>query len=259
MLWKITSKNEEIHPSYLFGTMHAAPASILPKIEGLYPCLEKCQIFAAETDISRGQEVAEAVSFLQGTNLRILLGKKKFDKFRSLFLKVYKIDLLRFLDFNPLFLNSLLTRQAFGSIELIAPDELLWEKATELGLEMKGLETVEQEIEIIKKLPMKYQVNSLKSIGVNVTKYRRKLLELSQLYAAEELSELYKRTIKGTGGMKKLLLYDRNETMTESFLFFAKKASLFAAVGAAHLPGKKGILKMLKDEGAVIQPIKISG
>lgn len=237
--------------------MHAAPASILPKIEGLYSYLKKCQIFAAETDIARGQEVAEAVSFLEGTNLRILLGKKKFDKFRSLFLKVYKIDLLRFLDFNPLFLNSLLTRQAFGDIELIAPDELLWGKATELGLEMKGLESIEQEIEIIRKLPMKYQLNSLKSIGANVKTYRRKLLELSELYAAEELSELYKRTMKGTGGMKKLLLYDRNEIMTESFLGFAQKASLFAAVGAAHLPGKKGILKMLKEKGMSVKPIKM--
>ena len=238
--------------------MHAAPVSILPKIENLKPIVEKCTYFAAETDINRGQEVAEAVSFLKDTNLRILLGKKKFEKLRKTFLKVYKFDLLRFMDFNPLFLNSLLTKQAFGEIELIAPDELLWSMATNLGLETKGLEPIEKEIEIIRNLPMKYQLNTLKAIGGNISKYRRKLLELTELYAKEDLQGLYQRTMKGSGGMKRVLLYERNEIMTETFLKLSANAPLFAAVGAAHLPGKKGILKMIKDKGLKVKPIKMS-
>ena len=258
LLWKISSPTDEIHTSYLFGTMHSAPVSLLPKIENLKPILEKCTYFAAETDINRGQEVAQAVSLLKDTNLRILLGKKKFEKLRKIFLKAYKVDLIRFMDFNPLFLNSVLTKQAFGNVELIAPDELLWSMATELGLKTKGLEPIEKEIEIIRNLPMKYQLNTLKAIGKNISKYIRKLLELTELYAKEDLRGLYQRTMKGSGGMKRVLLYERNEIMTATFLKLSEQAPLFAAVGAAHLPGKQGLLKLLKEKSLSVKPIIMS-
>ena len=77
-----------------------------------------------------------------------------------------------------------------------------------------------EEIEIIQNLPMKYQLNMIKAIGKNTSKFRRKLLELSELYEKEDLKSLYKRTMKGSGGMKRILLYERNEIMTDSIFFF---------------------------------------
>lgn len=53
----------------------------------------------------------------------------------------------------------------------------------------------------------------------------------------------------------KALLYDRNVIMVRSIDSLARKGSLFAAVGAAHLPGKKGIIEMLRKKGYTVTPV----
>ncbi|RYJ41284.1 TraB/GumN family protein [Flavobacterium beibuense] len=56
-------------------------------------------------------------------------------------------------------------------------------------------------------------------------------------------------------GYLKALLYDRNVVMVKSIDSLARKGSLFAAVGAAHLPGKKGIIEMLRAKGYTVNPV----
>lgn len=51
------------------------------------------------------------------------------------------------------------------------------------------------------------------------------------------------------------MLYKRNITMTHSIDSIAKKGSLFAAIGAAHLPGKKGVIELLRQKGYTVKPI----
>ena len=42
------------------------------------------------------------------------------------------------------------------------------------------------------------------------------------------------------------MLYDRNIGMVKSMDSIMKTGSLFSAVGAAHLPGKNGIIELLR-------------
>jgi len=51
------------------------------------------------------------------------------------------------------------------------------------------------------------------------------------------------------------MLYKRNEIMTHNFDSIAKKGSLFAAIGAAHLPGKKGVIELLRQKGYTVKPV----
>lgn len=53
----------------------------------------------------------------------------------------------------------------------------------------------------------------------------------------------------------KALILDRNLVMVKSIDSLARKGSLFAAVGAAHLPGKKGIIELLRDKGYTVKPV----
>jgi uncharacterized protein YbaP (TraB family) len=53
----------------------------------------------------------------------------------------------------------------------------------------------------------------------------------------------------------KALLYDRNIVMVKSIDSIMKQGSLFAAVGAAHLPGKKGIIELLRKKGYKVTPV----
>ena len=164
-------------------------------------------------------------------------------------MKAYKVDLYQLNSYKPLIVSSLLAKAAFDLRDVYSPDEHLWKMATELDLKRIGLEPKGREIEIMENISMKYQLNTLRAIAVNVSKYRRKLKRLNQLYLEGDLDKLYRSTMKGTGGMKEVLIYKRNVEMATNFVANAKQQPIFAAVGAAHLPGKKGLLTLMKKEG----------
>ena len=54
---------------------------------------------------------------------------------------------------------------------------------------------------------------------------------------------------------EKMLLTDRNRGWVDLLLDQAEGKQIFAAVGAAHLPGKNGVLYMLEQEGFEIEPL----
>ena len=53
------------------------------------------------------------------------------------------------------------------------------------------------------------------------------------------------------------MIYDRNEIMSARISDFAKRNSIFVAIGAGHLSGQKGVLRQLKKEGFLLKPVKI--
>ena len=57
------------------------------------------------------------------------------------------------------------------------------------------------------------------------------------------------------GKIRKLMIYDRNEAMTMSIIELFNTKPSFVSVGVAHIPGKKGILSLLRQKGYKIQKI----
>ncbi|WP_431211616.1 TraB/GumN family protein [Puia sp. P3] len=50
-------------------------------------------------------------------------------------------------------------------------------------------------------------------------------------------------------------LYRRNEIQAASIDSIVKKHSLFVGVGAAHLPGKRGVIELLRQKGYTLRPV----
>lgn len=237
--------------------MHIAPISIKTKLEKLQTYIESCEVFAAETNIKEQKETKFESTFLPNGSIRGRLGAKKFEKLRMILLKAFKIDILQYNHLQPLVLNSLISQVCFAGSETICPDEFLWNMAESLNKEMKGLEPTGRELDLFERIPMKYQLDGLRAIGKNVSKFKRKLFELGDKYKNEELTTLYKDTKKGAGGLAKILLFERNDLMADNLFEISKKQPVFAAVGAAHLPGKMGMLVNLKRRGYKVKPIKL--
>ena len=58
------------------------------------------------------------------------------------------------------------------------------------------------------------------------------------------------------GGFADILLYDRNANWVKKLQQLMPENSLVIAVGAGHLPGKKGVLNLLREAGYKVEPIK---
>ena len=102
---------------------------------------------------------------------------------------------------------------------------------------------------------MESQLKALRSCTKNVSKFRKKVLHLSELYKKGELTQLYKSSKKSMGKLRKLMVYDRNDFMAQNLIPLTEQGATFCAVGAAHLAGGKGMLRMLKRAGFKVKPI----
>ena len=67
--------------------------------------------------------------------------------------------------------------------------------------------------------------------------------------------KILKKVKKTAGSMRDALLYDRNIIMADRIEELGSQSSLFAAIGAGHLGGKKGVLRLLKQKGCEIIPV----
>jgi hypothetical protein len=92
-------------------------------------------------------------------------------------------------------------------------------------------------------------------IGRNPGRFRRNLLRMIQYYTNQDIDHLYKASRKQLQGLRKKLLFQRNEKMANHFISLLSENTVFAAVGAAHLGGEKGMLRLVKKHGFKLKPI----
>ena len=111
---------------------------------------------------------------------------------------------------------------------------------------------------MLKAISLEKQWRDLYLFLKNPISSKRKLNSLFNAYMRQDIRSLYKSSKKGLGSSKNVMIYNRNKLMTE---FLSSKMQLdqvsFAAVGAAHLYGKSGMLALLKRQGYQLKPVKL--
>jgi hypothetical protein len=83
--------------------------------------------------------------------------------------------------------------------------------------------------------------------------------KLVQDYIQENLPEIYKDITAPkvmNAKSRKWLLDVRNENWVVKMSDIMKDKSTFFAVGAAHLPGEQGVIKLLRKSGYTVRPVK---
>lgn len=91
-----------------------------------------------------------------------------------------------------------------------------------------------------------YKILKRKSFGeATVDFYREKNITI--------LDSIYKLAFSKKA--HEALIINRNKVMVDSIASISKRGSLFAAVGAAHLAGKEGIINLLIEKGYTVKPV----
>ena len=254
LLWKL-EKAGLPGPSYLFGTMHVRPHDGLPVLDKVAEVLPTCAVFAAEVDMDFAPGVMASNVSMNQISIRANLREKQYNRLRNIIRKATDIDIATVDLLPPMFTITMISSAMLQEgDEVVHLDRNLWEKAKSLGLELAGLETAEDQVRILFKISPGQQVKLLRDLGQNIGKYRRHLLKMNSLYEQEDIYGLYKGTKQNMGALRKPLIYIRNRKMADSILRITQEKTLFAAVGAAHLAGRKGLLRMLKQDGFKLSP-----
>ena len=110
-------------------------------------------------------------------------------------------------------------------------------------------------IEILSKISLDFQVKSLNWMAKNFKQFKKQLMKMTADYEASDIQKLFRSAKKNSKGLRKILLYDRNKIMAKRIAEMAREQSIFVAIGAGHLGGLKGVLRLLKKEGLKIRPV----
>jgi uncharacterized protein YbaP (TraB family) len=263
--WKI--EGNDAAPSYLLGTFHSNDPRILqlpPKILTLF---RKAATVALELRIY-SLDSYEALSPSSYQNLIIDDGRSLRDIVgRDLYSDI--VAALTPLGFPEAVISQIkpwgiyhyltVTMDGYQPSEREGTFLDLWlgQKAIYYRKKLVGLETVDEQISVFSGLTERDQVELLDSVIALSSEGALSLEELKILYLDGDLATILSRMMQpamrlGPKAMLKVvtrLLDNRNEVMVERMQELLIKGNAFIAVGAAHLPGEAGILKLLADQG----------
>lgn len=255
LLWQITSP--EGMKSFLFGTMHVRDLQAFTGMDQVFRCIDQSDRYYSEIEI--GESGLEALSEFQqfpgGEDVTDLISGHQYERLRKSINRSFGMDIDRFRHFYPMIIANLIQTSILSQASDVIMDYHLYRYAGNQGKEMHFLESQMEQLRLFQSIPMDYQIRSLLGLGRQPAKAKKQILDLLGDYADKNTRLLYQRSRKQLGKLRQVLLYQRNLDMTDMLIKDLNTNSGFVGVGAAHLFGYKGILRLMKKSGFKIQPL----
>jgi uncharacterized protein YbaP (TraB family) len=260
LLWEI-SGNGLKESSYLYGTMHVSKKIAFRLDDVFFEALQNSDIVALESDpdtwldneIHRGPD---------GYGLGYGFDSEGF--YRNAFLlQAPEIkEIAAYLAFDDRLINNILYRTneyAQNFEEETYLDMFIYQAGAKFGKTIVALENLEESSTLVARASMnamknkpdewlqkKMQGQDLNYLMQNA--YRERNIDLLDSIDRAMYTDYYRKN----------MLYIRNENMTESLDSTMQNGKVFAGIGAAHLPGSRGVIQLLKNKGYSVLPL-VSG
>ncbi len=258
LLWEITGDSIK-SPCYVFGTMHIRDKRAFRFHDSLLIKLKSCQTFAGEIALDKSSIKEGASDFMvpPGKELKNLLTEAEYKKVKRFCTKNIGPAALLINKLKPIFISAFITESLLESEMPMSLDEYLQEKSKDLGLTVKGLETVKEQMAVLDQLTLEEQAQMLVEQVDHIEEERKEMQRMADVYASQNLDSLYAftQTPEMEGEFGDALIKNRNIIMANRLEKLMKSETVFCAVGAAHLPGENGLLNLLKLKGYKIRAI----
>ena len=258
LLWEISGNGLQ-KPSYVFGTIHMICSDNYIMTEKIENTLKNVDAYYAEINFAD----SAAANIMQGamiseTPLSKRLTEAKYNELKTLLKEVVNIDIAQVENFTEAGIASMITFKSFPCSDFKMYEIQFLQAATAQQKKLGGLETAEQQMELLNKtLGADATIEMLKDLQKNGFKTNK---EMINLYTSQDIQGLYdfmKTTTYMTEEIYNEMLTKRNTNWVTIMPNIMKNESVFFAVGAAHLSGDTGVLKLLKDAGYNLKPISI--
>lgn len=261
LLWEITG-NGLIKPSYLFGTMHVSSKLVFHLSDSFYLDIRNADVVALELDPQLWQDQLFRFQNMQ-TNLRFYTqgSPNDFLNERSFQLEKYDDRLRAAFSDEPTIINGLLyrtyrTRADFEEDTYL--DLYIYQTGKKLGKQATGVENYFQTERLVMEAAQDMMKDKKKKApdtdGESAYEIERKTQDAYRKGDLDLLDSLEKLMEPSEAYMEKFL-YRRNEIQAASIDSIVRHHTLFVGVGAAHLPGKRGVIELLRKKGYTLRPV----
>ena len=279
LLWKI--EREDLAASYLYGTMHISDERLTTLPGPVADALDQAKTVALELDEiaddkKMQQEIVKnigLITFANGRTLDKVLSKNELLHLKTVLRKMnmpYAASRIMKPWFVMLSLALPACEKARQKAGLKAVDAIIAQTAQKNGARLVGLETVREQFSAFDSMSLdnqrRFLMNSLRMIDL----LDDQIETMAQLYLQRRTAGLWefavyltKKSARDHGrspkqmhaeldALKKFereLVIKRNNVMRARALPWLASGNLFMAVGALHLPGKHGLVALLREAG----------
>ncbi len=267
VFWKI--EKDGVAPSWLLGTIHFSDPRVLhlpDKADAAYHAaktvvIETTEVLDPKALLRIKLEQPELLLFPQGDGLAKHLPQDRLPQL-SRALDAQGLYLGAVGRMKPWVLNSLLAlpkcereRKSHGEKFL---DEALAVNAMAAGRDVEGLETAAEQFEAIARVPLDIHMRSLVAALDHGGQIEDMMETLVSLYLRGDIGladpALRKLSPDGLTDaeydlFQRYVVTDRNRVMADRAVPILDKGGAFIAVGALHLPGKEGLVALLREKG----------
>ncbi len=262
LLWEI-SGNGLKKPSYFLGTMHLMCADDAILSKNVIELIRQTNQIYLEVDMDNASELLGGMLDLfkdSDKSLQSVLSENEYKRVKSFF-DQYQPNI----PFNTLEKQPPLMLSA-SLYELLLPCELkngvemkIIDEAYNQKKETKGLETVAFQASIFDTIPYEEQARELLKSIDSLPKTKQQMEVMLRVYKQQDIEKLYSMSMEEDSTISShadIMVYKRNQNWVDQFSAIASKYTTLFAVGAAHLGGEKGVLKLLRAKGYTVRAIQ---
>lgn len=265
LLWKVTSPETKT-TSYIFGTYHLVGSDYLKDHELVRKAYDDAYTVVVETVLDSSAIMVVAMKgMMLDHSLKDLVDSADYALLKTELEAVLGMPIEQLSNFKPIMISTMYslakaqeaTPESFsygGSpIDLYFADE-----GKKKGKEIIPLETALEQAEIL------FEGQTVEEQAVALVENVKAEVEddlsseVLEAYMAEDLDRLWKLNEDWDDSMGEMtvLLDERNKKWIPKLKPVLDSGNAFIAVGALHLPGKVGVLELLKKEGYEVEPVK---
>lgn len=280
LLYRI-SGNDLDKPSYIVGTYHLAPASFADSIPGAKAALDEVGQVCGEVDMAEMQSMAglqkvmAAMMLPDGQSLSDILTKEQLDKLNAFMMETLGTDLnnpmvaAQLGKMTPVAISTQLQMvqymkmtPGFNPTEMI--DSYFQNAARAAGKSVIGFETVDFQISVLYTgTSIERQKEQLMCMLDNQEYNFMIMKNVTEAYFSQDMEKICEVTEEKLGNScdttpeeDEAMIYGRNADWAEKMPEIMSSESTLFVVGAAHLPGERGVIELLKNKGYLVEPVK---
>ena len=266
LLWKVSGNGLQ-KPSYLFGTHHVADQTICDSIKGFNDAYNSIEQLYGEVDTEKMNSMATQLKMLthmkmpKGQTLSSLYTEDQLKIVDEFVTSVLGVGVKSFDSYKPVMVSSSL--QVFIAMKIYpdfnaekAIDSHMQAMAKKDKKEVGGLETIDFQINMLYNEPLEKQAADLLEMAEKSKEAEEDIIVLTELYRQQDLAKMWELMLEDTEPEDlETMLYGRNRNWVEQMKNIMPSASAMFVVGAGHLPGDQGLIKLLENEGYTLEPV----
>ena len=257
LLWRVSKPG--VAASHIFGTIHIADPRVLLIPDPVKQALAQAKSYAMEIQFNPAVEARffEAAQFDDGRRLEPMIGAEAYAQVRASLRsrEVPEAVIARMKPWAAL-ANLIVTPDDYEPFTL---DQKLYAMARGRRLETFGLEGIEEQIAVFDGIPQDTQVALLRHglaerehfvglIEPTIQAWLKRDLALLDAVHARTITR-YPQMAEHYRALTRHIVENRSVVMAHRLFMPLRKGRVFVAIGADHLYGEKGVLRLLQKQG----------